>query len=79
LEEHITSIFRVKEYAEQETSMKADGKQSSGCHLLGHEVDNSPLSSAKVKNMWSRTSISSYTFIVWCLIKHKDSLTFLPL
>jgi hypothetical protein len=28
LEEHIASIFRVEEEAEQETSMKAGGKQS---------------------------------------------------
>jgi hypothetical protein len=27
-EEYIASIFRVKEYAQKETSMKADGKQS---------------------------------------------------
>jgi hypothetical protein len=27
-EEHITSIFRVEKYAEQETSVKAGGKQS---------------------------------------------------
>jgi hypothetical protein len=27
-EEHIASIFRVKEYAQQETSTKEDGKQS---------------------------------------------------
>jgi hypothetical protein len=26
-EEHIASIFRVEEYAEQETSVKAGGKQ----------------------------------------------------
>jgi hypothetical protein len=27
-EEHITSIFRVKEYAKQETSVKEDGMQT---------------------------------------------------
>jgi ribosomal protein L21 len=28
-EEYIASIFKIKEYAEQETSVKAGGKQSS--------------------------------------------------
>jgi hypothetical protein len=27
-EEHVASIFRVEEYAKQETSVKVDGKQS---------------------------------------------------
>jgi hypothetical protein len=35
LEEHIASIFRVEEYAEQETSVKAGGEQSSAGFLLG--------------------------------------------
>jgi hypothetical protein len=34
LEEYIFSIFRVEEEAEQETSVKSGGKQSSG-FLLG--------------------------------------------
>lgn len=32
LEEHITSIYRVREYGKQETSVKSGGKQS----LLSH-------------------------------------------
>jgi hypothetical protein len=34
LEEHVTSIFRVEEYAKQETSMKAGVKQSRVGFLL---------------------------------------------
>jgi hypothetical protein len=33
-EEHIASIFRVEEQAQQETSVNAGGKQISACDLL---------------------------------------------
>jgi hypothetical protein len=33
-EEHIASIFRVEEYAEQETSVKVGGKQNSASGFL---------------------------------------------
>jgi hypothetical protein len=36
LKEHIASIFRVKELADQDSSMKAGGKQSSTCNLLSY-------------------------------------------
>jgi len=38
-------------------------------------------SSAEVKNAWSYTSTPQYSFMAWCLAKHRDNLTFylLPL
>jgi hypothetical protein len=33
--------------------------------------------SAEIKNAWRYTSTSSYNFIVWCLIKHRDNFTFI--
>jgi hypothetical protein len=43
---------------------------------LGHEADQSPPSSAEVKNAWSYTSIHQYVFMGWCLVKHRDNFTF---
>jgi hypothetical protein len=40
------------------------------------EDDHSPPSSAAVKNAWSYTSTPQYVFLAWCLIKHRDNLTF---
>jgi hypothetical protein len=42
----------------------------------GREADRSPPSSAEVKNAWSYTSTPQYTFMAWCLVKHKDDFTF---
>jgi hypothetical protein len=47
-----------------------------GVKWLGCEADNSPPSSAKVKNAWSYTSTSLYVFMVWHLSKHRDDFTF---
>jgi len=47
--------------------------------LLGYQNgDHSPPSSAEIKNAWSYTSTSPYTFMAWCSIKNKnrDSFTF---
>jgi hypothetical protein len=41
------------------------------------KVDHSSPSSAEIKNAWSYTSIPSYVFLVWCLIKHRDKSFFL--
>jgi hypothetical protein len=41
---------------------------------LGHEADHPPLSSAKVKNVWSYMSTSPYAFMEWCLIKQRICL-----
>jgi len=43
---------------------------SPGVKWLGCEADDSPLTSAKVKNAWSYTSTSPYVYMVWCLVKH---------
>jgi hypothetical protein len=40
------------------------------------EADNSPPSTDTVKNVWNFTSILPYVFMAWCLVKHKDNLTF---
>jgi hypothetical protein len=33
-----------------------------------------PGSSAKVKNAWKYTSTPQYTFMAWCLVKHRTAL-----
>jgi hypothetical protein len=40
------------------------------------EADDSPPSSAEVKNAWSYNSSPQYVFMAWCLVKHKDNFTF---
>jgi hypothetical protein len=44
----------------------------------GRGADQSPPSSAKVKNAWSYASTPPYVFVVWCFVKPKDILI-LPL
>jgi len=41
----------------------------------GHETDRSPLSSAKVKNLWICTYTLPYVFMTWYLIKHRIRLS----
>jgi hypothetical protein len=55
----------------------APGALSLGEKQPGHEADHSPQSSAEVKNVWSYTSIPQCIFMVWYLVKHKDSFTFI--
>jgi hypothetical protein len=43
---------------------------------LGREADNSPLSSAEVKNVWSYTSIPYYAFTEWYPFKAQGQLYF---
>jgi hypothetical protein len=52
------------------------GVFSLGVKRLGREADHSPPPSAEVKNAWSYTSTSQYVFMVWCLVRHRDTLTF---
>jgi hypothetical protein len=40
------------------------------------EADQSPSSSAEVKNAWIYTSTPQYVFMAWCLVKHRDNFTF---
>jgi hypothetical protein len=44
------------------------GALSSEAKWPGHEAEQSPPSSSKVKNMWSYTSTSLYVYMVWYLI-----------
>jgi hypothetical protein len=41
-----------------------------------HEADHSPPSGAKVKNVWSYTSILPYMYMAWYLIKHRENFAF---
>jgi hypothetical protein len=41
-----------------------------GVKQLGHEVDHSSPTIATVKDAWSCTSIPTYIFMVWVLIKY---------
>jgi hypothetical protein len=45
-----------------------------GVKQPGRETDHSPPSSAEVKNVWSYTSAPQYTFMAWCLVKHRDNI-----
>jgi len=42
-----------------------------GGKWLGHEADNSPPPSLKVKNVWCCTSIAPYIFMALCLVKYR--------
>jgi len=42
----------------------------------GHKADHSPPPSAKVNNAENCNSIPACVFMAWCLLKHKDKLTF---
>jgi hypothetical protein len=52
------------------------GALSLGVKRPGRGADQSPPSSAKVKDTWSYTSTPHYVFMVWCLVKHRDNFTF---
>jgi hypothetical protein len=39
------------------------------------EADNSPSSSAKIKNAWGYTSVCHYVFMTWGLFKNRDNFT----
>jgi hypothetical protein len=50
-------------------TMGTSGSLDAGIRRPGREAHNSLLSSAKVKNVWSYTSIPRYVFMPCCLIK----------
>jgi hypothetical protein len=52
------------------------GAFSLGVKQPGREADNSPPSSAEVKNAWKYTSTPQYVFMAWCFVKHRDNFAF---
>jgi len=48
-----------------------------GVKCPGRKADHSPPSSAKVKNAWDYTFTLLYVFMVWYLVKHRDTFTFI--
>jgi hypothetical protein len=42
----------------------------------GREADHSSQAGVEVINMWSYKSTPPYFFMSWCVVKHKDVLTF---
>jgi len=52
------------------------GSLSLGLKRPGSEADQSPPSSAEVKNVWSYTSAPQYAFMEWCLVKSQGQLYF---
>jgi hypothetical protein len=50
---------------------------SQGVKRPGREADQSPASSAEVKNAWSYTSTPQYVFVAWCLVKHRQLYLYL--
>jgi hypothetical protein len=51
------------------------GAISVGVKRSGREADHSRPSSAEVQNAWSHTSTPQYVFMVWCLVKQRDTFT----
>jgi hypothetical protein len=49
---------------------------SPGVKWPRQEADHSPASGAKVKFVWSYTSIPPYMFMAWSLTKHRNNFTF---
>jgi hypothetical protein len=49
--------------------------QVPGVNLLGHEADHSLPFRVKVKNAWSYSSSLAYSFMTWCLFKHRHNFT----
>jgi hypothetical protein len=46
----------------------------------GHKADHSASTSVEIKNTWIYTSTPPYTFMAYCLVKHRDSFVLmLPL
>jgi hypothetical protein len=52
---------------------------SLGVKKKGREADHSLPTSAKVKKTLIHTSTPPYTFMAWCLVKHKYKFTFLTI
>jgi hypothetical protein len=52
------------------------GELSLAVKTPGHNIDQSPPSSAKVKDAWIHTSISLHIFMVWCSVKHMEHFCF---
>jgi hypothetical protein len=50
---------------------------SLGVKRPGHETDHSPPSSTRMRG--AIPPLPQYVFMVWCLVKHRDNFTFLPL
>jgi hypothetical protein len=42
-----------------------------GGKVPGLKADHSPPSNAEVKNAWSYSSTTTYTFMAWCLVKYR--------
>jgi hypothetical protein len=53
------------------------GPLSLGIKRPGREADHSPQFSAEVKNAWGYTSTPQYVLMAWCLVKHRDSSSYL--
>jgi hypothetical protein len=51
------------------------GALSLGMKRPGREADDSPPSSAEIKNAWSYTSTPPYVFMAWCVVKHRNNST----
>jgi len=53
------------------------GTLSLGAKQPAREADHSPKSIAEVKNAWIYIAVSPNVFMSWCLIKHRENLTFI--
>jgi len=43
--------------------------------LIKNPAEYSPPSNAEVKNAWSSTPTSQYTYMGWCLVKDREDFT----
>jgi hypothetical protein len=65
--EEVFSLSLCPDWLWGTPSLLSSGYQSE--NGLEHKADHQPLSSAKVKNVWSYTSTLQYMFMAWFLIK----------
>jgi hypothetical protein len=56
---------------------RASEAPSSETKWFQHEADHSPPTSGEVKNAWSYTSTQPFSFMAWCLLKHRDRDNFM--
>jgi hypothetical protein len=76
---HFTTVSRMVLGPTQPSIQWVPGALSLEVKWPRREADHSPPSSAEVKNAWSYTSTPQNVFMAWCLVKHRDNFTFLPL
>jgi hypothetical protein len=69
-----TTVYRQALGPTQSPIQWVPGTLSLGVKRPRHEANNSPSSTAEVKNPWSYTSTPQYAFMVWCSVNVQGHL-----